>query len=91
MEGLTDVSQTVWGRYLMDDLFESLDGFITVMAKCAELAESAEGLEKVAINLRDTLNQLTHLRSAATWDEIISRKNIDFGRLTFPRKGIDPE
>ena len=91
VEGLTDVSQTVWGRYLMDDLFESLDGYITVMAKCAELAESAEGLEKVAINLRDTLNQLTHLRSAATWDEIISRKNIDFGRLTFPRKGIDPE
>ena len=91
VEGLTDAGQTVWGNYLMDDLFAYLDGQITVMRKCAELAEAADGMQKPAVNLRDTLNQLVHLRSAASWDEIVARKNIDYGRLTFPRKGIDLE
>ena len=91
MEGITDAAQTLWGRYLMDDLFDYLDGQIEVMQKCAELAESADGMQKPAIVLRDTLHQLQSLRGAATWDEVVARKNIDYGRLTFPRKGIDAD
>jgi ATP-dependent helicase/nuclease subunit A len=48
-------------------------------------------MQKVAINLRDTLHQLQHLRNAAGWDDVVARKNIDYGRLTFPRKGIDTD
>ena len=91
VEGVADVSQTIWGKYLMDDLFTYLDGQISVICKCAELAEAADGMQKPAIVLRDTLNQLKHLRGAASWDELVARKNIDYGRLTFPRKGIDTE
>ena len=91
VEDLTDAGQTVWGKYLMEDFFRYLDCQIDVMRRCAELAESSEGMEKPAINLRDTLYQLEHLRAASSWDEVAARKTIDFGRLTFPRKGIDGE
>ena len=84
-----DAGETVWGKYLMEDFFSYLDCQIAVMKKCAELAERSENMEKPAINLRDTLYQLEHLRQSAVWDEIVSRKDIDYGRLTFPRKGID--
>ena len=90
VEDVTDVSETVWGRYLVDDLRSYLDGQIRVMSKCCELAE-ADGMQKPAVILRDTQHQLQHLRDAATWDEIIARKSIDYGRLTFPRKGVDAE
>ena len=91
VEGITDAAQTVWGEYLMEEFFCALDGQIDVMGKCAELAECAEGMQKVAINLRDTLYQLQHLRESKCWDDVVARKNIDYGRLTFPRKGIDTE
>ena len=91
VEDVTDVSETVWGRYIVDDLRSYLDGQIGVMRKCCELAEAADGMQKPAVVLRDTLHQLQRLRDAAIWDEIIARKNIDYGRLTFPRKGIDAD
>ncbi len=90
-EGVSDAAQTVWGTYLMEDLFGYLDGQIHVLDRCAQLAESADGMQKPAAVLRDTVNQLLHLRGAATWDEIVACKNMDYGRLTFPRKGIDSE
>jgi len=89
VDGISDASRTIWGSFLMEDLFRYLDGQIGVMRKCAQLAEEAEGLEKPALILRDTCCQLERLRAAATWDEVIQRKIIDYGRLTFPRKGVD--
>ena len=91
VDGISDAAETVWGKYLVEDLFSYLDGQISVIWQCARLADEAEGLEKPATVLRDTLHQLEHLRAAASWDEIIARKNIDYGRLTFPRKGIDAD
>jgi len=90
-DGMTDASQTTWGRYLMTELFSFLDDRIRVMTRCIHLAEQSEGLEKVAANLRDTCFQLERLRAAESWDEIIDRKDIDFGRLTFPKKNVDQE
>ena len=90
-EEISDVLQTVWGQYLIEEFFDFLDDQIQVMTRCAGMAEQSEGMEKAAINLRDTLYQLERLRAAASWDEIIDRKDIDFGRLTFPKKNIDLE
>lgn len=89
VEDLSDAAQTIWGKYLMDDFMAYLDCQIAAIAQCAQRAERAENMEKPAINLRDTLCQLRHLRESNCWDEVVTRKNIDFGRLTFPRKGID--
>ena len=85
VEGIADAAETVWGKYLISDLFDYLDGQIELMDKCAMLAEKADGMQKPAVVLRDTVNQLKHLRAAATWDEIVKRGDIDYGRLTFPR------
>ena len=90
-EGLADAGETLWGHYLMEDLQAYLDGQIAIIEQCALLAGRAEGMDKPATVLRDTVNQLKHLRAAPTWDEVTRRKDIDFGRLTFPRKGIDTE
>ena len=90
-DGLTDASQTVWGKYLMEDFFPYLDDQISIMTQCVLDADGCEGFEKPAINLKDTLFMLQDLRNCQTWDEITAKKQLDFGRLTFPRKGGDPE
>ena len=90
-DGLTDASETVWGKFLMDDLFSALDAQIAVLTQCAESADAVEGFEKAAANLRDTLQQLETLRESESWDAIAAGRKIDYGRLTFPRKNPDPE
>ena len=88
VEGITDAAQTLWGRFLMDQLFSYLDSQLGVLGRCCELAA---GMGKAEILLRDTCFQLEHLRASTTWDEVVQRKHIDFGRLTFPKKDVDAE
>lgn len=90
MTDITDASETVWGKYLIDDLREYLGCQIGAMKACAEEASRREGLEKVAANLWDTVYQLEALSAARTWDEIVEKRAIDYTRLTFPRKDPDP-
>ena len=91
VQDVVDVSETVWGRYLMEDLHSYLDAQIAVMEQCVRLAQECAGFEKVTVNLRDTLYQLEMLHTCNTWDEIVSHNTIEYGRLTFPRKNPDPE
>ena len=86
-----DAGETVWGRYLIEDLFTWLDRQIDAIAACLTEMEKADGFEKPKELLSDTLYQLQWLRSAGSWDDIHSRRQIDFGRLTFPRKCSDPD
>ncbi len=91
VEKINDPSETPWGRFLMDDLFECLDDQIGAMRFCAESVSSLPGLEKPAALLSDTVHQLMYLRSSKTWDEIVARKHIEFGRLIFPKKADVPD
>ncbi len=88
---VTDAGETVWGKYLIDDLVSWLDRQIGALRICLKEMEAADGFEKPLALLSDTVYQLERLRSAGTWDEIHSRQVIDFGRLTFPRKCSDPD
>lgn len=88
---VTDAAQTVWGSYLVKQLYEHLDMQISSMEHCATLASNAEYMEKPAQLLRETVSQLKHLRNSNTWDEIISRKDIDYGVLRFDKKCEDLE
>ena len=83
--GFTDASETQWGEFLIRDLHSCLDRHISAMEKCVMQASKAEGLEKPAALLGDTVNQLKTLRACQRWDDIIVNMNIDYGRLTFPR------
>jgi len=90
-QGVEDAAQTPWGRYLMEELFSVLDMQIQVMDRCVRAALESPGMEKAAANLQDTLYQLERLRNSETWDQVAARKEIDYGRLTFPKKDFDAE
>ena len=88
---LEDAAQTVWGAYLMEDLYRYLDMNISGLKQCATMAAASVEMEKPAAVLNGTITQLMHLRDSRTWDEVIDRKNIDYGRLTFSKKCTDME
>ena len=91
IQGISDASQTRWGSYLIEELFEYLDLQIAAMNHCAHLAAEAEGAENAATLLHNTAVQLQHLRDSKTWDEIVQRKNIDYGTMRFTKKCTDEE
>lgn len=86
---IQDVSETVWGKYLMEELREYLASQMHVFERCIYEAELTDGMEKVVSNLRDTVYQLKTLFDAEKWDDIVNNRIIDYGRLTFPRKNTD--
>ena len=90
-KSVSDVSETAWGEYLIGQLHSYLDLQIKAMEQCAQLALRAEGGENVASLLEETLAQLQHLRSAEKWDQIVVRKNIDFGKMTFKKAFTDED
>ena len=86
---LSDAAQTSWGQYLMADLKQYLALQIQAMENCARQAELAVEMEKPAALLRDTVFQLQHLADSQSWDEVLERKNIDYGSLRFSKKVTD--
>ena len=91
MSDLTDAGQTIWGSYLISHLKDYLSQQIESLGLCIEATNQVPEFAKVSSLLTDTVWQLERLRSCDTWDEIVSKKTIDFGRLIFPRKHDAPE
>ena len=89
VENLTDASQTVWGKYLIDDLHRYLDLQINAMARCASLADANGTMPKAAALLADTVSQLVTLRNLEAWDDIVACQGISYGTLTFPKSCTD--
>lgn len=90
-EGITDAAKTLWGKYLVKDLFDCLDRQIPAMSACAQMAENVSGWEKAAAVLWENVQSLTCLRESSTWDQIMQHRNLDFGTLRFDKKYGDPE
>lgn len=88
---IEDVSQTVWGKYLIDDLHAYLDLQITALTNAYKAAENAFDMDKPAQLLRVTVSQLQSLRECTLWDQIVKHEPIDYGRLTFSKKCVDTE
>ena len=86
-----DIQNTPWAGYLISDLKEYLSAQIQIFEECRRLLDAADGMEKPAANIQSTLQQLRELQEADSWEQIVSLRNIDYGRLTFPRKNPDPE
>lgn len=92
VQGTTDAAQTLWGRFLMEDLQEALQCQILVLGRCVQALEGCDGMDKAVANLRATVQQLQQLAQADSWDQVHQMRTIDYGRLTFPRKNNpDPE
>ena len=90
-EGIEDACLTTYGAYLKEKLFAWLDLQIQAMERCVSEAMASDGFEKPAANLEDTVHQLRSLRQSLTWDEIVTRKDIQFGTLRFPKQCTDME
>ncbi len=90
LEDAADAADTIWGSYLMEDLFSWLDLQIAALSECLQRMNRDEGMEKQAANIAALVEQLKFLRSSTTWDEIYARKAIDFGTLRFTGKKYDP-
>ncbi len=87
---ISDASESIYGAFLMERLRSWLELQIQALEHCAALAGQAEGFEKPAALLWDTVFQLKALRSAGTWDETVRKADIDFGTLRFPKNCTDP-
>lgn len=90
-DGMTDASETVWGKYLINDLQEYLHSQINALQACITQVSSVTGMEKPVQLLLNTVDQLEKLERCGTWDQIADNCNIDYGRLTFPKNCTDPE
>ena len=86
-----DASETIWGKYLIEDLFCFLDLHIPTLERAMKRAMESQSMEKVSALLAVTLDQLRALRACKSWDEICDHKQIDYGRLTFSKKIVDIE
>ena len=91
VETITDASQTVYGQFLMDRLKNWLSMQVQAFKNCAKMCETCEGMEKVYTLLMDTVYQLDGLRSCDRWDDLVRKRDIDFGRLVFPKKMDDEQ
>ena len=87
----TDAAQTVWGAYLMEDLHRYLALQLDAVKKCVELARKNGTLPRIETVLQETAVALEYLNEARTWDEVVARRNIKYGNMTFPRKMEDLE
>ena len=87
----TDAAQTVWGAYLMEDLMGYLDRQLAAMKQCRTLAGENGTIPKIEALLQETVVSLEFLRESNTWDEVVARRGISYGRMVFPKKMEDLE
>ncbi len=88
-QGIEDVSQTLWGEFLITQLHDYLDMQIHALQICTDRASANDTMEKPAQLLADTVNQLVTLRKMTKWDDIVSGKKIEYGTLNFGKKCSD--
>jgi len=84
-DGMTDASQTVWGKYLIGRLKNALKGHISALQRCIQEASSQDGFDKVCDFLSNTVSQLQELEQLSEWDRIAACPGVDFGTLRFPK------
>jgi len=91
-EDCSDIAQTPWGKLLMEDFMERLDEQIAMMERGLSLLAEDEKLEaSYGPTYLQNLEDMRRLRAAQSWDELLERKILDFGRLKAAPRGMDKE
>ena len=85
---VTDIGETVWGEYLIEQLRTYLNGCIKTLIEACAL--SHDTLEKYLPTMQQNLVMLQDLRGKTKWDEI-SCFPLDFGKLAPITKCTEPE
>ena len=87
----TDIAETAWGAFLMQDLKQYLSVQTDIFRECLQQLNRTDGMEKPAANIRMTLTQLEALEAADSWNAVQEASDVDYGRLVFPKKNADPD
>lgn len=83
---------TVWGKFLLDEARYWLDRELEALERCAKEAAAVDGWEKVTTLLNATVLSLRQVRDCPDWDGFAQGiADLNYGRLTFPKKGGDPD
>ena len=83
---------TVWGKFLLDEAKYWLDRESEAIECCAREAAAVDGWEKVTTLLNATILSLRQIRDCPDWDGFAQGlAGLDYGRMTFPKKGGDPD
>lgn len=91
-EGLTDAAQTIWGRYILDRLQESLEGLIQLHTQLLHHIRDVEDIcTKYSPALEDDLAQLEALLACNTWEDCRNHLISSFSRLGTLTHPSDPE
>lgn len=80
-----DVGQTIWGKYLIEDLKSYLSLQIEALTKCTKAAFNEPDMQKAAVLLDDTVAQLEKMYQCTTWDQIYDLRDISYGTLTLKK------
>ncbi|MBR7122162.1 MAG: UvrD-helicase domain-containing protein [Oscillospiraceae bacterium] len=88
---IKDASETIWGKYLIDDLHRYLDLQIKSIENTAKTIMGQDYMEKPSALLWTVVDQLTALRKCDTWEDIRAHMEIEYGRLVFSPKCADLE
>ena len=84
-----DVGKTACGSFLVEDLHSYLNFQIDSLNNCILAMKITNEMEKPVLLLQATVNQLADLAQCSTWDEIVEKKKIDYGRLVFSKNCSD--
>lgn len=90
-EKICDASQSEYGAFLIKRLHDWLQLQIGSLSHCVHLCRQTQNGEKVAALLDDTICRLENLRNCDTWNAVFQNRQIDFGRLVFPKTFGDEE
>ena len=88
-DDIQDAALTPWGRYLIEDLKQYVNMQIDAFDRCISACSCVDGMEKPSNLFASTVSQMKVLLACDSWDAIIATRNIDFGRLTFPKSCAD--
>ena len=88
---ISEASQCEYGAFLINRLHGWLELQIGSLSHCVSLCRQTKDGEKVAALLDDTIHQLQNLRSCDSWNAVFQNRQIDFGRLVFPKTFGDEE
>lgn len=89
--GISDASDTVWGKYLIEDLKLYLKEQIKAMERCCAAVAKIPEQDKAVAVLKENTELLRNISNLSCWDSFVENKNFSFGTLTFKKKSMDED
>ena len=89
VDGVSDISQTVWGEYLVEDFHSNLKMHLEALNRCLNMICVHPALNKAAGVIGAEIAAYEKLLASNTWEDTVRDIKIQFSSLTFPTKFED--